>query len=633
MNVEMPDGTIIEDVPEGTTKEQLFSKYARYKPGDKKPAREQNALADFVDVVHNMASSMVAKPVSEVAGLGAIPLHAAGLIDTEPQDIKDKVQGALTSDLPTERGERWAQNNPVALIGKVIDYVGEKAGGLVKDESQPEYAPRNMAGNAIHEGVNQGASFLGVKKGADKRAALPGKQAALDAQKTIDTPVNEIRAASQEAGYITPAERGAKATVSRLSNDAANKQIISAGNEINATKRLGNEVGVLDGKPMTPEVLDAAEQPHIQKYRDMEKAAGPEVPVTEEVATSLIETSKKLAEPAQHSPAQYAAAQKIVDWYTDKLGLRHTDSQSSPPVQGTINEQLAQQPGPPIVNLIEQVAGEQPHAFTGTGGLRDSRPHGGAQMMEGDPPYFMAGKTSGRPAPFSAVSTPVVPKASSKWLTDQISQLRKDAKLDYQRGDGVLANTRMGIANQLENMLESAIGKEAGPQAMAEFRDARKALAKIHVLGRVVNDQTGLVDLRKLHALSETPAYKGVLDGEFKTAADFAGTYGKAAQPGQSSSVAAGLGKLDLLWGLGGAMASIAHPGFAILGGAKVALDVGGPLAAKHGLLQNKGPRSYELSAMQQSTPALLQSLGLLTAGEEDTNRQRVSLRSLINGN
>jgi hypothetical protein len=39
------------------------------------------------------------------------------------------------------------------------------------------------------------------------------------------------------------------------------------------------------------------------------------------------------------------------------------------------------------------------------------------------------------------------------------------------------------------------------------------------------------------------------------------------------------------------------------------------------------------LSAMQQSTPALLQSLGLLTAGEEDTNRQRVSLRSLINGN
>jgi hypothetical protein len=108
----------------------------------------------------NMGTGMVAKPISDMAGMFAIPMHAMGM-DRDPAQVRDQVANALTYQPRTEEGQQDAQNNPLALIARLFSHAGD----VTKEAVAPPQRSgpmRDAAGNALAETVRQLPAFLGA---------------------------------------------------------------------------------------------------------------------------------------------------------------------------------------------------------------------------------------------------------------------------------------------------------------------------------------------------------------------------------------------------------------------------------------------------------------------------------------
>lgn len=116
----------------------------------------------------NMGSGIVSKVGSDIAGLGAIPLHAAGLIDTSPEDVKRMVQERGTYQPMTESGKLIAEYNPIALVGKGIGTVSDAAGNAVGGDAAGDTI-RGAAGNFVREAIPQGLSIYGASRAAPRQ--------------------------------------------------------------------------------------------------------------------------------------------------------------------------------------------------------------------------------------------------------------------------------------------------------------------------------------------------------------------------------------------------------------------------------------------------------------------------------
>ncbi len=260
MNVEMPDGTIIEDVPEGTTKAQVLAKYHAHVTGAKPAATADNtptdakALGGAAEALMAMGSGMVAKPLSDVAGLGAIPLHAMGAISTDPSAVKESVQRGMTYAPRTEWGKNATEYNPLALIAKGVDWLGNRF------EAGPNDGPlRTAVGQGLHEATNQAPALLGLKGGsvADMLAASSKNQARNYMQKALRPTLEDQQSGvAQKAGDylldkgINVTQGGVeKMTATRDALDAQLKDIIQ-----NSTKSINRDNVAWRAQP----VLDQA---------------------------------------------------------------------------------------------------------------------------------------------------------------------------------------------------------------------------------------------------------------------------------------------------------------------------------------------------------------------------------------
>ena len=98
---------------------------------------------------------------------------------------------------------------------------------------------------------------------------------------------------------------------------------------------------------------------------------------------------------------------------------------------------------------------------------------------------------------------------SGAQLLNNISSLRKDAKVTYKRTDArpidiELADTNMAIANQLERMIDSNI---ANPNLLTRFQDARTKMAKAYMYEEATDLGTGLVNPFALARMLRKDAY------------------------------------------------------------------------------------------------------------------------------
>lgn len=133
------------------------------KPGYKPTVFEETTGA-VVEPIMKMSSGIIAKPVSDVAGLGSLVARVFGIDGQDPLTVKKNVQKAWTYEPRTAAGK--SEYNPLNfvpdVIGKGIGAVTDPTMKALRGDSSADSA-RGMAANFVGEAVPQALGFVGVK--------------------------------------------------------------------------------------------------------------------------------------------------------------------------------------------------------------------------------------------------------------------------------------------------------------------------------------------------------------------------------------------------------------------------------------------------------------------------------------
>lgn len=445
----------------------------------------------------NMGSGMLAAPVANVIGLADIPLHAMGLSNMSPERMKKTVQEGMTYEPRTDLGKDIAQYNPLALLGKGIDYVGSGAGNAIK-RAAPGSNLANMTGDVVHEAIDQAPGLLGAKLGARSAAKLPEVQAGLDVQRGLEAPLDAIRKQSQDAGLITPPEGTSWfASIPGMSKVVKG---ISAANEPKVNQLVADEFGIPKGVALSAEELDKIRKENGKAYQDVVDAG--------------LESGKKTLSAPTASPILDASGNPLL-------------KQSSAPAKGAF------QTTPEFTKTIKDQ-------------LADLE-----SKLQSDPETFKALRPSARllREQLKDVHDPAT-------TMEKIKQLRRDAATDFKSDNPTQiarAFTSKAIAAGLEDMIESNLKSAGKTDLLKKFREARTTIAKTYDVESAL-DNTGNINARKLYLISQ----KKPLSGNLKTIADYAGAYPEGVQKVPVGQTA--FGPWDFLMGLPNLAAKVAIP-------------------------------------------------------------------------
>ena len=160
--VTMPDGAEVM-MPDKLTPELAARlKNMQVSNALKSGSGAQNLLATIPEGVANNVSAMIAKPVSDVAGLAGVVGDATGLWKNNPAKTKASVQDSLTYSPRTEGGKLVAEYNPIALVGKGVGAVSDMAGDIVGGDASADTL-QGIAGNFTREALPAALGFVGIR--------------------------------------------------------------------------------------------------------------------------------------------------------------------------------------------------------------------------------------------------------------------------------------------------------------------------------------------------------------------------------------------------------------------------------------------------------------------------------------
>lgn len=121
----------------------------------------------------------------------------------------------------------------------------------------------------------------------------------------------------------------------------------------------------------------------------------------------------------------------------------------------------------------------------------------------------------------------ISPNIAGARLISEIENLRTNARNIYKSPDlhpvqRIVADTNIGIANELEALIERGLQSKGNTDLLAQFRDGRTKMAKAYTLESATNLNTGIVDpmiiakmTSKDNALTGTFADIGTIAGNF----------------------------------------------------------------------------------------------------------------------
>lgn len=239
--VQMPGGQIV-DMPDTLSPEQATRLKAYRDSSAKAPAetakapvtKEAYGMGPLGGALANIGTSMIAKPVSDVAGLAAMgkelvaPTPGGG----DPEGFKRHVQEQMTYQPRSELGQAITKYNPMALIGQGVSATGQGVGNMIRSNFPSDVG--QGVGNAVQEGINQAPGLVGMRYGAP---ALKGASGALrEAGQGIGSmlryrPSTASTQAAQSAGRTAAEADAAKlgATAASEATRAGRLQSIATG--------------------------------------------------------------------------------------------------------------------------------------------------------------------------------------------------------------------------------------------------------------------------------------------------------------------------------------------------------------------------------------------------------------------
>jgi len=578
IEIELPNGAIMEDVPADATDAQIKQEAIRIglaKESDfgvPKTQEDPKSLSDkTIDVVKgqvgnalapldyalNMGSGMLAKTASDLAGLGAIGVDALGISDVDPAQVKQNVQEAMTYDTKTDVGDFLATTmwNPINLVGKGIHATADYLGSFGEDEAGD--SPLGMLANAIREGVIHAPVFIGAKMHSQKLKDT--KQKALNRDKDRNILIDNARTEAQAVGLRTPAETGVKSQISGMTKT---NKALSEFNTNKATDIIKKDIGIKPNEPINPNIggnLDIAKQNYYAIYAEVSRGLKGGKVVVNTFGKKDFITGKQSVSSKSYAD-MIAPTKTFKDTLTGYLKEVESLFKHDPKLNKSYKE---------VIGLFKEQLSKK--VF--------------------DPEIMMR----------------------------NISNLRRDAKAVYKNpnskpSDTKSASGRMAIATALEDLMESHLAAVGKPELMTAYKNARKQLAKIHVVETAMHPVTGLISLPTLVSLSDRASKGSKIKGDgftggVKLVTDFAKTFPKAA-----ADVKGATGYLTMFDTAVAAASLIAgHP---MVAATEVGVRLLAPRAAVGGLLQNKTP-SYKASNMKSG---LFTGASVINTGKDRKN-------------
>lgn len=206
-----------------------------------------------------LATGAIAQPISGLAGLADIPLHALGITDTSPADTITNVQNALT----------YRPNNPYAQqMMRDISYLPGKVA------SAADYAGGKLS-NALGGGIFGNVSGAGLSTAIQ---ALPMLLGAKIPESSVSDVVSVPKlttpaATARSLGYkLAPSEAGSSLPtrfVEGLVNSPRLKGRFSILNQRVTNSLVGKDLesmGLKSGEPITPNTLESLRAPQNAIY-------------------------------------------------------------------------------------------------------------------------------------------------------------------------------------------------------------------------------------------------------------------------------------------------------------------------------------------------------------------------------
>ena len=435
-----------------------------------------------------MASGMIAKPLSEIAGVAAAAKdRITGNIEGDPTGFKNYIQGSLTYQPRTVAG---ASNlNPInALnnaVGAGLEWAGGKAAGLVEDPNREAYSARNVIANALREAVPQ-AIGIGMVKAAP---TITKKVGEYQIAKAIEKGAAEQEFLVRQAGLMKTAKEGVGLGLS--ADPAAMNPTVS--NRVQSTM-TGPESIVKVASGRNTKVL-----PSIAKRQ---------MGIEQGVSLAGDEGKAAVAKALAVHDAPYAQVAALPEIVVSPEALQSIQALKQTPILGAKADAIA-------ANSVidDAVAGLKPQRDSLTNSIKYQR-------------------------------------SPAQILTD-IQQLREKAQKVFESSSPTTAQTataktQWALAKRLEGLIDDTVGA-TNPNLLQSLRDARVAKAQIHAWRDAITPE-GKIDTQ---SLVKRLVNDDLLTGEIKTVAEFASAFPKAMglKSAEAQTLALDHAKR---WGLGG---------------------------------------------------------------------------------
>ena len=570
--------------PEGATKEQAFgilqkqisSGSANYaKPQTDVSSKEQinpttsqtdSILArnPLMETAMNIGSSMIAKPIGEIASLAALAKEkisptGVDFSKANPRKFGEEVQRSLTYQPRSPVAQAIQKYNPLQVPGMITDYVGRKTSDVIRGDADVD-SLRGRIGSGVREAINQTPNVLLPTYAEEQKAKVPERQARLDVLREQNAPKDLIRNQSQQAGLITPVEGH-----SIIPGINKVNEFTSDANAAKMTKLVKEEVGIPENKPLTAETLKEIRDANGGAYQKI-------IDEGNKITHNILSESKvippKIRRDSLGNPVEVEPGKTIPSKTETKGGFKISDEVKKPLLDAYDT----------LVNEIK----ESPETFK----YRAPTLRLLKEYIKKD------------------VMTP-------ESTIEAIKQLRADATADFKAhattgspGKLSSAMTRQEIARMLESSIDENLGKTAeGKAFLSDMKAARKKIAQTYVLENAI-DEAGNVNAAKLHAMD-----KGQLSGNLKLISQFYDQFPEVAKMPKNAK--APLKVFDYI------LAGTGHLGLAAT---DLAARAAVPMLSEKGLFQSRTP-SYKAAPpglARVATPAAIGIAGTRNQKQDD---------------
>jgi hypothetical protein len=242
------------------------------------------------ETLAQMATGTVAAPLADIGQLAAMGYDVATGTQGDPLGFKRDIQQRLTYQPKTEQGKQLS--GALAHVGGAIDRGAQYVGSQVKRLTNSDAAAAGAA-----EAVRQGVGFIGaggaLKGARAAEAANVAKSAELATAKSLYAPTADFVKHITDQGYKIPQ--------GKLGEFLKSKNV-SIANELNATRKIGAQIGLAPGKPMSTENLATLKNDAYKVYGDVTKNLPAKLTIPAPVLNEYSAELQKLQTAMTHSP-------------------------------------------------------------------------------------------------------------------------------------------------------------------------------------------------------------------------------------------------------------------------------------------------------------------------------------------